>query len=139
MADIHRYDEIINLPHHVSVKHPPLDKDSYAAQFMPFESLTGYDVVVEEAARATDARVYIDDEEKTRLAGLLSKILLHKKEKPEVTVTYFVADKEKDGGEFTEIKGTVKRFDEAENRIIMDDGTSIPTDDVTDIKCDIEE
>ena len=139
MDDIHRYDEIINLPHHVSEKHPPLDKDSYAAQFLPFESLTGYDVVVEEAARTTDARVYIDDDEKTRLAAMLAKILRRKKEKPEVAVTYFVADKEKDGGEFTEIKGTVKRFDEIENRIIMDDGTLIPTDDVTDIKCNIED
>lgn len=137
MTDIHRYDEIINLPRHISETHPPLGKDSYAAQFSPFESLTGYDDVVEEAARTTDNRVYIDDDEKIRLSELLTEILKHSDEKPKVTFTYFVADKVKDGGEFVTVKGTVKKYRESENSIIMDDDTVIAIEDITDIECDL--
>ncbi len=137
MTDIHRYDEIINLPRHVSEKHPPLGKESYAAQFSPFESLTGYEDVVEEAARATDNRVYLDEDEKIRLSEMLTEILKHSDDKPEVTITYFVADGKKDGGKFATVKGTIKKYREFENKIILDDGTVIATEDITDIKCDL--
>ena len=37
------YDDIINLPHHVSKKHPQMSLLDRAAQFAPFAALTGYD------------------------------------------------------------------------------------------------
>ena len=37
----HRYDDIINLPHHVSQKHAPMARADRAAQFSPFAALTG--------------------------------------------------------------------------------------------------
>lgn len=37
------YDDIINLPHHVSVKHPKMSMYNRAAQFSPFAALTGYE------------------------------------------------------------------------------------------------
>lgn len=43
------YDDIINMPHHVSPVHPPLSDSQRAAQFLPFAALTGY----EEAIRKT--------------------------------------------------------------------------------------
>ena len=46
-----QYDEIINLPHHVSKKHPQMSMYARAAQFAPFAALTGYDDIIEEAAR----------------------------------------------------------------------------------------
>lgn len=137
MTDIHRYDEIINLPRHISEKHPPLGKESYAAQFSPFESLTGYEDVVEEAARATDNRVYLDEDEKIRLSEMLTEILKHSDDKPEVTFTYFAADGIKDSGKFATVKGTIKKYRESENKIILDDGTVIATEDLTDIKCNL--
>ena len=56
-----KYDDIINLPHHVSERHPRLSKASYAAQFSPFAALTGYDGIVSEAARVTDERVELGE------------------------------------------------------------------------------
>lgn len=38
----HRYDDIINLPHHVSQKHAPMARADRAAQFSPFAALTGW-------------------------------------------------------------------------------------------------
>ena len=37
-----KYEEILNLPHHVSVKHPRMTMHDRAAQFAPFAALTGY-------------------------------------------------------------------------------------------------
>ena len=36
------YDDIINLPHHVSAVYKPMPLLSRAAQFAPFAALTGY-------------------------------------------------------------------------------------------------
>jgi len=37
------YDDIINLPHHVSKRHPQMSMWNRAAQFAPFAALTGYE------------------------------------------------------------------------------------------------
>lgn len=45
-----KYDEIIDLPHHVSKKHPHMSAINRAAQFSPFAALTGYEDIIEETA-----------------------------------------------------------------------------------------
>jgi len=42
-----KYADIINLPHHVSKKHPQMSREERAAQFAPFAALVGYDEAVE--------------------------------------------------------------------------------------------
>ena len=54
---IDRYRDIIDLPHPVSRRHPHMSRHNRAAQFMPFAALTGYDVVIEQAARRNDEAV----------------------------------------------------------------------------------
>ena len=49
--EIHRYDDIINLPHHRSARHPHMPIQDRAAQFAPFAALTGHREAIEEAAR----------------------------------------------------------------------------------------
>ena len=46
-----QYDDIINLPHHVSNKHPRMSMHDRAAQFAPFAALTGYNDKVNETAK----------------------------------------------------------------------------------------
>ena len=50
------YDDIINLPHHVSKKRPQMSIETRSAQFAPFAALTGYDEAVKETARLTDKK-----------------------------------------------------------------------------------
>ena len=47
----HSYDDIINLPHHVSKKHPQMSLYARSAQFAPFSALTGYEELVEKTAK----------------------------------------------------------------------------------------
>jgi hypothetical protein len=46
-----RYDDIINLPHHVSIRHPQMSMWNRAAQFAPFAALTGYEDAISESAQ----------------------------------------------------------------------------------------
>ena len=42
------YEDIINMEHHVSKKHPQMPMANRAAQFAPFAALTGYDEAIAE-------------------------------------------------------------------------------------------
>ena len=53
-----KYDDIINLPHHVSKKHSQMPIADRAAQFAPFAALTGYGEQIKETARTTEAVSY---------------------------------------------------------------------------------
>ncbi len=51
------YSDIINLPHPVSKKHPPMDMRARAAQFAPFAALTGLDDMMDATAENERERV----------------------------------------------------------------------------------
>lgn len=51
------YDDIINLPHHVSKTHPQMSMYQRAAQFSPFAALTGYEKAIEKAQREQEEKV----------------------------------------------------------------------------------
>lgn len=48
MNENNKYEDIINLSHHVSTKHPQMKMEARAAQFAPFAALTGYDEKIQE-------------------------------------------------------------------------------------------
>lgn len=51
-----RYDDIINLPHPTSKKHPRMSMINRAAQFSPFAALTGYDDAIQDVERQAEKR-----------------------------------------------------------------------------------
>jgi len=51
------YDDIINLPHPTSKKHPSMALIDRAAQFSPFAALTGYEKALEETKELAIERV----------------------------------------------------------------------------------
>ena len=66
--DEHRYDDIIDLPHHVSRKHPQMPLLDRAAQFAPFAALTGHEAAIKETARLTEEEIELDENSKELLA-----------------------------------------------------------------------
>ena len=62
-----KYDDIINLPHHVSTKHPQMALSDRAAQFSPFAALTGHEDSIRETARRTEAFLELDEDKKEQL------------------------------------------------------------------------
>ena len=58
----HKYDDIINLPHPTSKKHPRMSLYARAAQFSPFAALTGHEAAIKETVRQTDAKQVLSEE-----------------------------------------------------------------------------
>jgi len=124
------YDDIINLPHHTSPTHPHMSAYDRAAQFSPFAALTGHDAAVAETARLTETRVELDEYSKADLNQRLSIIQDRMDEQPKVSITYFQPDKKKSGGAYITAAGCVKKIEEYERAVVMEDGTNIPIDQI---------
>lgn len=127
------YDDIINLPHHTSASRPHMSAHDRAAQFSPFAALTGYDSAITETARLTDKRVELDEYSKADLNERLCIIQRQMDEQTEVSITYFQPDKKKSGGAYFTATGCVKKIDEYERTVVMQDDTKIPIDDIFEI------
>lgn len=128
-----KYDEIANLPHHVSETRPQMPMSDRAAQFAPFAALTGYDSAIRETGRLTDERIELDEEALTAL-NLRYRLLMDALDKePEVEITFFKPDERKSGGEYVTVIGAVKNIDDFERLITMQGGMKIPMNDVLSI------
>lgn len=126
-----KYDDIINLPHPTSSRHPRMSMADRAAQFSPFAALVGHGAAIEETARLTDQKVELTEEEKTLLDEKLRLLL---KTGGEGTFTWFLPDERKDGGAYITATGKVKKIDPLEGRVILKDGTAISIEDILEIE-----
>lgn len=131
--DSHRYDDIIDLPHHVSATRPHMELSDRAAQFSPFAALTGYESAVREAARLTDQRVELDENAREALDKKLAVLEGQLAERPGVTVTYFVPDERKEGGSYVTVSGRVKRIRGDEGTLVFEDGRRVGVGDIVDM------
>ena len=129
----HKYNDIINMPHHVSKKHPQMSLYARSAQFAPFAALTGYEEAVKETARETESELDIDDELKAILDDKLQVIIEQKDNKPDVSITYFVKDKKKKGGAYITKTGIVKKIDSYNQILTFADNTEIPINNIIKI------
>ena len=136
MAEYFPYEDIVNLPRHISKVHPQATMADRAARFSPFAAISGYEDMVKEAARVTEERIDITDATKELLNEKLNMIIEFLDEEPEVTITYFEPDKKKSGGAYVNITGVVKRIDEYEHLVIMTDGKKICIEDIYAIGSD---
>ena len=127
------YDDIIRLPHHVSQNHPQMPLRDRAAQFAPFAALTGYEAAVGETARQTTERRELDAQEAAELNRRLTDLAARLKDRPEVTIEYFVPDDRKAGGAYVTVTGRVRHISIPEKTMVMEDGTEIPMDDIDSV------
>ena len=125
------YDDIIDLPHHVSETHPPMSRADRAAQFSPFAALTGYDAAVRETARVTERRIELDEGVKAELNARLNCILEHLPEHPQVSITYFVPNEKKSGGTVT---GAIRKLDGFAKTLTLVDGTVVPVEEMIHVE-----
>lgn len=128
----HPYDDIINLPHHVSERHPQMSMYNRAAQFAPFAALAGHDSAITEAARLTEAEQELSESD----AEVLNRKLAYLQsldEKPTISVTYFVPDDKKEGGSYHTATGIVKSVEPDKGVLQFEDGTGIPVIRIKDI------
>ena len=134
-----KYDDIINLPHHVSRKHPPMSLHNRAAQFAPFAALTGFGAEIMEAARLTNELKDLSEDAKAILDMKLQMIQDNISAHPQVKITYFEPDRTKHGGTYHTIVNEIKEIDEYKREFVLLSGDRIPVDYVVELQSDFFE
>ena len=119
------YADIIDLPHWDSPVHPRMSMQERAAQFAPYAALVGYDDMVKEEERETGVWTEPGEDEKEELSRNVARIgeLLAQGIRPVCSITWFVPDERKDGGETSVATETVRRIDSVRRRIVLDKKT----------------
>ena len=103
-----KYDDIINLSHHISETHPQMPVEDRAAQFAPFAALRGLDETVRQQEILYEPRKILSEEKQNELDMILNILTCDRK----IQVTYFVrSQKNPLIGQYHTIMGTVKFFD----------------------------
>lgn len=124
------YEEIINLPHHVSERHARMSMLDRAAQFSPFAALTGYDAAIKETARLTDSRIELDADEKEILDQKLREAA---EKKQRIRITFFREDAKKSGGSYVTTEGIIKKIDLLDGTILLQSQEHILIQDMVDV------
>lgn len=134
LKSTNKYDDIINLEHHRSKKHPPLSMEQRAAQFSPFAALTGHDEAVRETARHTDEKLELDEYAKEEIGQVLQYLLTQLHRQPLVQLTCFQKDERKEGGTYISFSDRVTAVDQKKQLLRLMSGEEIRWDDIYQIK-----
>lgn len=118
-----RYQDMLALPHPESPRRRKLSRSQRAAQFMPFAALTGYEELVAEEARLTQAQRELDETEKERLDRQLLLLL-----------TYFQPDAHKEGGRELVLQEQAVKLDTFRKRILLKSGKWVPIKRILELK-----
>nr|WP_317361442.1 hypothetical protein [uncultured Blautia sp.] len=128
------YEDMLELSHPVSKIHPQMPRRDRAAQFAPFAALTGYEEAVREAARFTEEKMILDEDSKEQLDWKLRCLQEKVKEKPTITVTYFLEDEKKKGGKYVTVTGILKKIDGYTHQFVLESGEEIPVEDIVSLE-----
>ena len=133
------YEDIIELPHHRSKTRVPMSISERSAQFSPFSALTGHNTAIKETERLTESRKELSESEIDILNIKLLEILSKIEEKQWITITYFTPDNIKSGGKYVTKNGYIKKYNEYEHYIVLDNNIKIYIDDIIYIDNNIKD
>ena len=131
-----KYDDIINLERPVSKRHPPMPIANRAAQFAPFAALTGYEAVIDEAARLTARQIELDEDAKAEINRRLLDLAARTDagEPVQVELTWFEPDSRKSGGVYRTELVLVRRVDQSYHLLELSDRSLIEINRVLNVR-----
>ena len=131
-----KYDDIIHLERPVSKRHPPMPIANRAAQFAPFAALTGYEAVIDEAARLTDRQIELDEDAKAEINRQLLALAARTDagEPVQVELTWFEPDGLKLGGAYRTELVLVRRVDQSYHLLELSDRSLIEINRVLNVR-----
>lgn len=121
-----KYDDIINLPHHISKNHPQMSLENRAAQFAPFAALVGYEEAIEDSKELKEEKIILAKDKKDELEEKLHQL----NRGNVIEIKYYSMNKKK----YLIYKGTIKQIDKVEKKIVFINRVSIQIKDIIDIK-----
>ena len=123
-----KYDSILGHSRPVSQNHPPMSLYARAVQFAPFAALTGHSDAIDETARRTEEKIEPADGLQEEIDLALRDIAEAIRERPTVTLTYFIPDAKKAGGRYETSTVRVLQIDRLTQTLTLTDGREIPFD-----------
>ena len=96
--------------------------------------MTGYEAAVGETARQTTERRELDAQDAAELNRRLTDLAARLKDRPEVTIEYFVPDERKAGGAYVTVTDVVRNISIAERIVALVNGDVIPIDDIVSLR-----
>ena len=100
----------------------------------PFAALSGHEDAIRETARLTTERAELSESRKEELNEQLVWLREHPDARERGTVTYFRPDAKKAGGAYVTVTGAVKKIDEYEKTLWMEDGTVIAIEELSAVE-----
>lgn len=122
------YQDMLDMPRPVSKAHSPMPVSERAAQFAPFAALTGFDDIIEEAARLTTQRVELDEDAKRELDEKLNRLAARLDRDGQgvpVELTWFEPDPLKLGGSYRTQPVCVRQLDRTFRLLELEDRSVI--------------
>lgn len=129
-----KYDDIINLQHPTSKKHPRMSRQNRAAQFSPFAALTGYDEEIREMARQTEKKKQLSEDQWNVLNERFMELLKLPYKPLRAVVTYFVPDSKKEGGTYQKKNCCIEKICMEKMILLLENKERIFFDDILDIE-----
>ena len=105
-----------------------------AAQFSPFQALTGYGAAIKETARLTDEKAELGEDDLSALNVKLRILMDHLEESPGVSFVCFQPDERKAGGSYVSVTGKVRKIDGIKGVIIFQNGEKIQIENIVNIE-----
>lgn len=118
--DTSRYNDIMDMPRHVSHAHLPMTGRDRAGQFAPFAALTGYHELLDKIAQQYANKKYPTGEEEQVIFDFFHQLPID--EKVVLTLTYFNGE----SGYYDHYQGTLIRVNWAQQVAHFEDGRQIP-------------
>jgi hypothetical protein len=130
-----RYMDLLQLPYPLPRKRTRMPRLARAAQFAPFDALTGYDECVQEAARMTEGERILTEEEKENLDRTTHQLMARIEQHPYVRLTCFFPDPRKKGGAYRILEGHLCHIDLTRRLFVLEHEQLVPTRAIVAIDC----
>lgn len=126
--DTSKYQDIMNLPYHVSKRHLPMAQIDRAAQFAPFSALDGFNSLIKEKTKDYTHKKYstADDERK-----IMHQLHYLQNNPVKVDVNYF----NDESGYYEHLKGYLQKIEPQKGRVSFNE-ISIVIVNIRQIKID---
>ncbi len=129
---MNQYEDIINLPHHVSKNHPRMSIQNRASQFSPFQALSGYEDAINDVKRITEEKRILTPDKIEEINRILLKIE-NNLNKDTYQITYFEKDVIKNGGTYQTILDKIIKIDTIEKYLLTRNKTKINLNNIEEI------
>lgn len=129
-AEREKYGDMLDMDYKKDVNRSHMSMEDRAAQFAPFAALVGHDIAIKETARLTDEDMDLTEDSLNILNYQMLTLINSDTSQKSISITYFIPDNLKKGGNYKIYKGIVEKVDIEKGIITFADGREVDLDSI---------